>query len=87
MEDDNLNTIRLTYPNLDFGMNCEDIENSEFLAKNWDKDEYVSSHCKIGSLVPHILISSLKYPTCSTLRQLMAHVCLTQGHSPTFELL
>lgn len=51
VEQDNKNTIRLIFPNLDFGGYDED-----FLRRNWDEDVFRTNCTKLGSLVPHLLL-------------------------------
>jgi len=61
VEAENKNTIRLTFPNLDFGG-----PNERFLRQNWDEDVFTSDCTKVGSLVPHLLLQD---DECISLRQ------------------
>jgi len=56
VESNNKNTIRLTFPNLDFGIAYGSKTNDSFLRKHWDEDAFKPFAREIGSLVPHILI-------------------------------
>lgn len=49
VENENKNTIRLTFPNLDFGG-----PNEQFLRQNWDEDVFKANCTDIGSIVPHL---------------------------------
>ena len=53
VEKENKNTIRLTFPNLDFGG-----QNYKHLKKYWDEDVFVPNHAEIGSLVPHLILEN-----------------------------
>ena len=84
MEQDNKNTIRLTFPNLDFGIvqGGNEIENQRHLRATWDEDAISTNCSELGSLVPHLLLKDKT--SCLSLRQWMAKQCLDLGKSLTF---
>lgn len=58
IESDNKTTIRLTFPNLDFGISTgPDKKGNEIhLQKYWDEDAFTPYVQPIGSLIPHLVI-------------------------------
>lgn len=86
IESSNLNTIRLTFPNLDFGIAYSDLQrNAKFLREQWDQDVWKPFISESGCLVPHVRIKG--FSSVSSLRELMAHLCLTEGKSYTFAVI
>ena len=58
IESDNKTTIRLTFPNLDFGISTgsDKEDNKNHLEKYWDEDAFTPYVKPIGSLIPHLLL-------------------------------
>ena len=77
IEADNANTIRLMFPNMDFGFNYKNEE----MRKNWDKDIVPPPKFEVGGLVPHI-----KLKDGQSLREKMAHICIQEGKSYEFKV-
>ena len=57
IQGDNKTTIRLTFPNLDFGVSSNpDGGNENHLRQYWDEDAFRPFQGEVGALVPHLLI-------------------------------
>lgn len=76
VEQENKNTIRLTFPNLDFGISSgpNKSHNQAFLRENWDEDAFRPYASEVGSLVPHLLLQGDS--SALSMRQLFTQLCL-----------